>query len=257
MNEDFAEHYGFQFKIDGLESINMINGEKAFVLYLVVDNQTQNARKINLLKATYVTAKREQIEQEDWLNGYISGEDIIKPNSYKKAGLVFYKSRLKAIADNDYVYVTIELTQEGVGITLCFRKTENTWLLINKEEIDVQIKFTPQQLEKNLLKRIERFDAFEEKFSIYFENLNIKNSHWNDGSFDIYGEMHSKDGPNLKESIRVVCALYDTEGKILEQQTHIVFRIEDFFGFEIFEMKFLEAGIAYKVGKIRIFPKKY
>ena len=82
---------GLGFEIEKFEETAMYNGDYAIVIYLTVDNKISTSRKINLLKATYVTNKREQLEQDIWLSGYITGEDTLKPNSFKKAGLVFYK----------------------------------------------------------------------------------------------------------------------------------------------------------------------
>lgn len=160
---------GLEFAIDSIDDTSMSDGQNAFIIYLKVDNKTQKSRKINLLRATYVTSSREQLEQDIWLSGYITGEATLKPNSFKKAGLVFYKSKLKTISDCDVIYISLELIQEGVELNLSFQKTGNNWMLTSKEKTDTEIKLSPKQLEKNLLKRIERFDAFEDRLGIYFE----------------------------------------------------------------------------------------
>jgi len=255
MEKEIENLLGLEFKIDNVENSSMENGEDAFIIYLKVDNRTSKSRKINLLKATYVTSKREQLEQDIWLSGYITGEDTLKSNSFKKAGLIFYKSKLKRVVENDILYVTIELVKEGTELTLCFQKTGTNWIIVNKEKVDVEIKLTPKQLEKNLLKRIERLEAFEERLDINFEKLSIKVDNDDSLWFSLLGELHANSGTELKESLDVVCVLYDNQDGIIEQSSEY-FGSDDFFGFEVFEFRFQEDGIAEQVSKIRIYPKK-
>lgn len=256
MTEEINEKLlGFNFEIENYEETSLSNDEDAFIIYLTVDNKISNSRKINLLKATYVTYGREQLEQNHWLSGYIKGEDTLKPNSFKKAGLIFYKNKLNSISDNDIIYITVQLPQEGKELSVSFLKVENKWQIAHVENTDLEIKFTPKQLEKNLLKKIERLDAFEERLEVQFEKLSIKVDNDDSVWFSLYGELHSTDGTELKNSIDVVCVLYDKEGKILEQSTKY-FSHNSFFGFEVFEFRFSEDGIANEVGSIRIYPKK-
>ncbi len=217
MTEEIDEFLGLEFAIDGLDDTPMSNGENAFIIYLKVDNKTEKSRKINLLKATYVTSQREQLEQDIWLSGYIIGEATLKPNSFKKAGLVFYKSKLKTISDNDVIYISIELIQEGGALTLSFQKTGNNWVLTKKEKADIEIKLTPKQLERKLLKQVERIEAFEDKFGIQFEKISFKID--DDLSFKILGEVHSKNGTTLKDDFQINCVLYDNEGSIVDQKS--------------------------------------
>lgn len=130
MAEEIDELFGLEFSIDSFEDTSLTNGESAFIIYLKVDNKIQKSRKINLSKTTYITSQREQLEQDIWISGYITGEATLKSNSFKKAGLVFYKSKLKKFSDNDVIYISIELTQEGVELNLSFQKSANNWLLI-------------------------------------------------------------------------------------------------------------------------------
>jgi len=255
MEKEIEDFVGLEFKIDNVEDTSMSNGEDAFIIYLNIDNRTSKSRKINLLKATYVTNDREQIEQDIWLSGYIIGEDTLKPNSFKKAGLIFYKSKLKKVLKDDIIYVTIELIKEGTELTLCFKKTDTNWVIINKEKIDIEIKLTPKQLEKNLLKRIERLEAFEERLEVNFEKLSINVDDDDSLWFGLLGELHSNSGLELRESIEVICVLYDNQDGIIKQSSQY-FDHDNFFGFEVFEFRFQEDKIANRVNKIRIYPKK-
>lgn len=251
MTEVIDEFWGLEFAIERLEDSPMSNGENAFIIYLKVDNKTQKSRKINLLKSTYVTCQREQLEQDIWLSGYIIGEATLKPNSFKKAGLVFYKSKLKTISDNDVIYISIELIQEGGALTLCFQKTGNNWLLISKEKSEIEIKLTPKQLEKTILNRIERLEAFEERLGVSIQNLSIKI-----GSYiSLFAELHSITGTSINENIEVECVLYDKDGLVIDKTTKNI-DADDFFGFQVLEMNFFGDDLAEQVGKIRIYPKK-
>jgi len=98
---------GLKIAVEKFEDTRMSNEEKAFIIYLKLDNQTSQTKKINLLKTTYVAENREQFEQDIWLSGYIIGEATLRPNSFKKAGLVFYKTRLNKISENDLLYISI------------------------------------------------------------------------------------------------------------------------------------------------------
>lgn len=261
--DDFPE---LEFSIEGFEDTSLTNGENAFIIYLIVDNKTQKSRKINLLKATYITSQREQLEQDIWITGYITGEATLRPNSFKKAGLVFYKSKLKSISDSDSIYISLHLIQEGVELSLSFQKKENTWLLINKEKkenskflinkekIDVDLKLTPKQLEIMLLKKIERFEAFEEKSGVYFDKVSLKVN--TDFSITIFSELHSINGATLENGLDINCFLYDTDDSILAKTNRFILK-DSFMGFEIFDLGFNRPGIANEVSKIRLYPKKF
>lgn len=257
MREEISDRLsGLDFKIEKHEDTSMTNGEKAFIIYLTVDNKISNSRKINLLKAIYVTHKREQLEQDIWLSGYITGEDTLKPNSFKKAGLVFYKNKLKSISENDIIYITVELPQEGAELTVSFKKDENKWQMTQVENSDLEIKFTAKQLEKILLKKIERLDAFEERLNVNIEKLSIKVRNDDTGWFNLLGEIHPRVGITIDENTKLICILYDKEGGILKQESK-TFYSENFYGFEIFDFVIQKDNIANEIGSIRLYPKKW
>ena len=244
---------GLKIEVEKYEDTSMRNGEAAFIIYLKLHNETDHAKKINLLKATYVTSQREQLEQDVSLSGYHIGEGSIKPNSFKTAGLVFYKSKLKQILENDLLYVSIELPKDGTEINLCFRRTESIWSIIEKEQTEVEIKLSPSQLQKKLLKKIERLESFEERLGVSFENISININ--NDNRFSLFCEMHSNAGATINNHLNVECVLYDLEGSILDKESRFINK-DIFFGFELIEIEFYEDNIANKVNKIRLYPKK-
>jgi hypothetical protein len=245
------ELFGLELKIDSFDDTSMSNGEDAFIVYLNIDNKTANSRKINVLKATYLTNNREQIEQDIWLTGYITGEETLKPNSFKKAGLVFYKSKLKKISDNDIIYITIELTQEGTELTVGLQKNGSNWSVINIDKNEIEIKLTPKQFEKSLLKRIERLEAFEERFEISIQNISIKVESF----ISLFCEIHPINGTTIKENFEIECVTYDKDGLVLDKKSAHLYA-EDFFGFEVLELNFFGDDVAAQISKIRLYPKK-
>lgn len=106
-------------------------------------------------------------------------------------------------------------------------------------------------LEKSLLKKIERLEAFEEKMYVVFEKMSIRVS---DKSFNIFFELHPKSGTSLKERVKIECVIYNNEGSILEKENVYIYE-DSFFGFEVIEFNIYH--ILDEVDKIRIFPKKW
>ena len=255
INKNTENLFGLEIRIEKYEEFINFYDEKLFLIYLVIDNKKSINREINLLKATYINNKREQIEQDEWQPGYIEGKDTLMPNSFKKAGLVFYKNKLKTISENDIIYITVELPQEGKELTVSFKNEENKWQMTQVENTDLEIKFTPKQLEKILLKKIERLEAFEERLNVTIEKLSIKVSNDESGWFHLLGEIHPRVGVTIDERTELICILYDKEGGILLQQSK-TFYPKDFYGFEIFDFVILEDDIANEVGSIRLYPKK-
>lgn len=253
MHEEHTNnHLGFQFKIEEIDKSSIVNGQKAHIIYLIVDNSTSKRRNIRLSIATYVTSKREQIEQDIWLSGYITGNDVLQPNSYKKAGIIFYTHKLKTISIDDILYISIDLPKEGNELTVCFKNSGEQWEIIDIDISETEIKLTPKQIQNGLLKKIERIEAFEEKLGIRFENISIKIVN-DSNDFTLYCEAHSTSGTSIDDYIKIECVLYDGEGMVLEKRSNTL-SPSNFFGFEVLE--FNRIGNAAEVSKIRIYPKK-
>ena len=162
MEHNTLENFGLDLKIASYEEMSLSDGHNAFIIYIIIDNKTSSSRKVNVSKATYITNKKEQLEQDNWLSGYLIAEDTIYPNSFKKAGLVFYKSKLKKISDDDTIKIIIELPFEGAEVKFSFIKTGNYWKKLESKKREKEVKLNPAQLTKSLLDKIERFEAFEE-----------------------------------------------------------------------------------------------
>ena len=108
-------------------------------------------------------------------------------------------------------------------------------------------------LEKALLKKIERLEAFEERMNIRLENISIRitNHNW----LNFFCEIHPVSGTKINEDTIIECVIYDKEGAIIKMKSHCLYE-DDFFGFEVLEFTFTDNELADKIGKIRIYPKK-
>lgn len=124
-----------------------------------------------------------------------------------------------------------------------------------KKKTDIEMKLTIGELEKDLLKRIERLEAFEERLGVSIQNLSVRidsERKW----LTIFYELYSAIGTTIKEYITVECILYDEDGLIIEE-AHSIIETDKFFGFEVIKEEFREYGIAERVSKIRVYPKKF
>ena len=106
-------------------------------------------------------------------------------------------------------------------------------------------------IEKSLLNKIERFEAFEERLGVRFENITVKVDE--DGKVQVLFELHSNN-PTLEKNIRVECVAYDVDGKILGIEDNCALK-DNFFGFQVFLLWFFEDKIADKIHKLRLYPK--
>ncbi len=246
------ENFGLDLKIDGFEETSLTNGNDAFIIYLIIDNKTSINRKVNVSKAIYITNKKEQLEQDNWLNGYLIEEDTIKPNSFKKAGLLFYKSKLKKISEADTIQIIIEFPFEGAELEISFLKTGNYWQQIESKKREKAIKLNPALLAKSLLNKIERLEAFEERLNVRLENISVKTD--NNGWVFVLFELHTNNGTTLEIDIDIECVAYDIDGQILEVEGRGAYK-NSFFGFQVFKFSFQDDGIADKINKLRLYPK--
>ena len=112
-------------------------------------------------------------------------------------------------------------------------------------------------LEKSLLQKIERLEAFEERMMIRLDNFSIKIKEYSQNkAIHLYFEIHPINGLKLTEDMVLVCAIYDKEGAILTVET-IPLDKDDFFGFDIKFFYIDDADeLIDKLGKIRVYPKK-
>lgn len=245
---------GLEFSIDREETSSFQDGSQGFIVYLKIDNRTVHRKKLTLSNSTYITNQREQLEQENWLTGYMCQEASIEKNSYKLAGIIFYKPKLKSIKNDDKLFITAKLPTDGKQVNICFEKNTYGWRIVETELSDVEIELTPKQLCKHLVKRIERLETFEERLNVSIQNISIEPDSINDW-INLFCEIHPINGMDLKEDLTIECVFYDDEGMVIDKYTQSIYS-EDFYGFELIEFSFNGKGVIERIAKIRIYPKK-
>lgn len=244
--------YDLDISITKIEDTSMSNGEAAFIIYLNIFNNQSKGRKIGLSKATYVTHEGVQLEQDIWLSGYLTESSNIKANAFREAGFIFYKRHLKNVSDKDLLYVELKLMKEKKKLSLEFEREDSSWLIKNTEVSDIEIEFSPKVTVKQLLKKIERLEVFEERFNIYFDkiSINISDYFW----MYLMCEVHPTNGTVIEKDINIECVLYDKDSQIIDMYNKTLYS-EDFFGFEVIKFSFQEDNIAKRIQKIRLYPK--
>lgn len=109
-------------------------------------------------------------------------------------------------------------------------------------------------LEKALLQKIERLEAFEDRMKIRLENISIKVDKYN--WLTLFCEAHPSSGTSISEYVKIECVIYDKEGSILDVNSNSLDE-DDFFGFEVLQFSFSgDSEMIDKIGKIRLYPKK-
>ena len=112
------------------------------------NNQSKQVR-VELPFSTYVTAKREEVEQDVWLAGLVIGGKgaTIRAGAHRKIGLVFHKSKLPAISIDDQLYVVVELPKTLLQYTFAFRCSDQA----RRKFVLVEVKMQPSN--KNEINR--------------------------------------------------------------------------------------------------------
>ncbi len=68
----------------------------------------------------------------------------------------------------------------------------------------------------------------------------------------INGELHTREGTQIAQDIRIVVSLHDAAGRVLGTSTEH-FGAESFFGFETFSIMLMPTVAT--ISKIRVYPK--
>jgi hypothetical protein len=108
-------------------------------------------------------------------------------------------------------------------------------------------------LEKQVAQKIERFEAFEERLNVTFDNISVRVK--SDDYLVIYLEVHPRNGNKLKSSVSVECVIYNASGSIIEREMNYL-DSDSFFGFEVIEFSFSTEHLASQIAKVRIYPKE-
>lgn len=104
--------------------------------------------------------------------------------------------------------------------------------------------------------KIERVEAFEEKFGVRFEGLFASVADEDgDGPHRVIvrGEVHSSaKNSKIKDSLDIVLVVYDEKGRVIGKGDHYL-GDDSFFGFDVFEIDLFDVpGLP---ARIKLFPK--
>ena len=98
---------------------------------------------------------------------------------------------------------------------------------------------------------IERLEAFEERLGVRIEGLFAYIEE--DGYIRINGELHSNEGTQLEQNIKLIMSAHDSSGRIVGTDYSLI-SAESFFGFEIFSEYF--QAQSESVSRVRIYPRQ-
>lgn len=103
----------------------------------------------------------------------------------------------------------------------------------------------------DLSNKIERIEAFEEKFAVRIESASV----WFDDEWDgvsVLFELHPKSGTTIPMNLRVVAAVYNGRGQIITASEQL-YSSEEFWGFAIGDLELGEIPLS-EISKIRVYP---
>ena len=111
---------------ESTDTAMMNGGESAYLFYVTITNRLRKQVRVELPLASYVTVQGEEIEQDVWLRGLLIGGKgaAIRSGTFKKAGIVFYVSKLKTISQGDRLYVNVVLPSSSRQFNCCLICTD-------------------------------------------------------------------------------------------------------------------------------------
>ncbi len=117
---------GIEVRFDAVEDAHMKNGEDALIFYFSVANNEPKQVRVELPLASYVTGQGEEIEQSVWLNTLLMGNkgSTLRAGTFRKMGLVFYKSRLAEVTSGDDLHITVLQAKPARRLGFTFRCTD-------------------------------------------------------------------------------------------------------------------------------------
>lgn len=149
------------------EHASMKTGDDAFILYLSIANQGQKQVRMALPLVSYVTHAGEEIQQDAWLTGLIIGNEgaTLRAGAFRKAGLVFFKSKLAEISAGDQFHVSISQSTPALRFDFSFKCTDSksrSFTLIDAavEAIHVPLEIPASTLDASaILHRLELLET--------------------------------------------------------------------------------------------------
>lgn len=194
---------GYEISISSYESATMKSKDSAYLFYVDIKNISDKRIKLHLQKTTYTTNDGHEIDQDVWLGGYANGVEgiSIKSGAFKRAGLVYFKSKLSKVSAGDTL--EIRVVNEAAGfqhlVTLRSDQTSSAGLLmtsttggfsvvsVEEESYERNFQLALEETGSNkstqtgkgiesgktveITNLVERLELIEEKFEIRFEGI--------------------------------------------------------------------------------------
>jgi hypothetical protein len=108
--------------------------------------------------------------------------------------------------------------------------------------------------EGDITSKIERLELFEERLGVRLESLSAFLDPGDPPfALNVYGELHPRDGTELRDNVELVVAVYDRGGRIVGTSS-ASFDAENFFGLETFQVFFYVP--VKDIVRVRVYPKK-
>lgn len=181
----------------------MKGGDSAYIFYVDVKNSSEKRMKLHLQKTTYTTHDGYEIDQDVWLTGHAIGTDgvSIKAGAFKRAGLVYYKSKLSKISAGDTLEIRLENEAAGFKhlVTLRCDQTDSAGSLMTQAAVGFSVVSVEEECyERNqqllpegnnlnnstqagkgiesgqlveITNIVERLELIEERFGIRFDGI--------------------------------------------------------------------------------------
>ena len=233
------EKNGFSFEIIGEEIDNPGRKYSRLFITLRLTNTSSKKKKINF-DAKYLSSKTGMHILDQVLPpiGARNGDCFMPANSFVDEKLYFYD--LKDIYNGD----RIEFEVFNI-VTLLLVREQGQWYIAEKNE-----RATNQEIKK----RIEHFEAIEERFGISLQSFSVKII--NAYTIKLFCEVVATDKELSKQSFNVEVAIYDTDNNIIGF-SQITRYNDDFEGFEVFSFNEVTLNIPVEeIGKIRFYPTR-
>lgn len=128
--------FGIDIAFESAEHAKMKSGDDAIIFNLSVFNRGLKQIRVELPLSSYVNRLCEEIEQTAWLTGLLAGNKgaVIRAGTFRKMGLVFFKSRLTEISNGDCLHVTVAQSKpdKRICFTLkCIDSKLRTFMVVN------------------------------------------------------------------------------------------------------------------------------
>ena len=117
---------GIDIAFESAEHAQMKSGDDAIIFNLSVFNRGLKQIRVELPLSSYVNRLCEEIEQTAWLTGLLAGNKgaVIRASTFRKMGLVFFKSRLTEISNGDCLHVTVAQSKPDKRICFTLKCTD-------------------------------------------------------------------------------------------------------------------------------------